>query len=207
MKAPPISIAVWEKFLRLRSLNDPMLEELVRCCARFCRRFKQGDAASWLTLMGTTGTGKTHCAQRIWEWSRRRVSWRRVNFIESEIYWPEMVGRLRDPQDREAKQKLRELAGWPVLFLDDVGAERDITGFAAEQLNALLGQREQRWTIITTNLGLEQLAGIDPRISDRIIRGQGNEYVEINTMSYALRIKARPEIERYRSSLPPGDRD
>jgi DNA replication protein DnaC len=75
---------------------------------------------------------------------------------------------------------------WPVLFLDDIGAERDTTGFAAEQLNTLLGRRVGKWTILTSNLALDGIAGIDPRIADRIIR-QPNLYLEVETLSYSLR--------------------
>jgi DNA replication protein DnaC len=78
------------------------------------------------------------------------------------------------------------LFSWPVLFLDDIGAERDSTGFASENLNTLIGCRANRWTIITSNLMLEQLAAIDPRISDRMIR-KPNIVVEVNTVSHSLR--------------------
>lgn len=76
---------------------------------------------------------------------------------------------------------------WPLLVVDDIGAERDTTGFAAEKLNTLLGARVGKWTVITSNLYLEQLGGIDPRISDRIIREPGNQYIELTTTSYAVR--------------------
>ena len=75
---------------------------------------------------------------------------------------------------------------WPVLFLDDIGAERDTTGFASEQLNTLIGARSDRWTILTSNLSLENLGSIDPRIADRIIR-RPNIFVEVNTKSHSLR--------------------
>lgn len=107
-----------------------------------------------------------------------------MEFCHSPIFWPQFVSELRSG---DAYAKLRDMARWPVLFVDDIGAERDTTGFAAEQLNTLLGSRVGKWTIITSNLNLEQLAGIDPRISDRIIREPGNEYIELTTKSYAVR--------------------
>lgn len=138
----------------------------------------------WLSLIGKTGTGKTHCARRLWDWAETRFEWTRFEYIQMPIYWPAMI---RDLRAGERYHELRELAEWPVLMVDDIGAERDTTGFAAEQLNTLLGCRVGKWTIITSNLMLHQLAGIDPRISDRIIREPGNELVEIDTVSYALR--------------------
>ena len=74
---------------------------------------------------------------------------------------------------------------WPVLFLDDIGAERDTTGFASEQLNTLIGCRADKWTILTSNLFLEQLGLIDLRIADRIIRAP-NHFIEVNTKSHAI---------------------
>lgn len=126
-----------------------------------------------------------------------------MGFIEDEVYWPEMVGRLRDVDDREGREKFKEMAKWPVLFLDDIGAERDHTGFSSDQLNSILGQRVGKWTIITSNLPLHKIAEIDVRISDRMVREKGNELIELEGLkSYALR-----KAEEGRRSLPSGDRD
>lgn len=202
MKERPISIKDWEKFLEFDAFHERQLEELIGCCARFCWRMKDGCQPSWLTILGKTGSGKTHCATKVWNWARGRFKWDRFSFYEQTVYWPEMVGRLRDVEDRGGRQMFKELAAWPVLMLDDVGAERDHTGFASEQMVALLGQRVKRWTIITSNLSLDQLAAIDPRISDRIIRENGNEFIDLDVMSYALRKR-----EMAHSQLPPSDRD
>jgi len=77
---------------------------------------------------------------------------------------------------------------WPVLFLDDIGADRDTTGFSTEQLNQLLGCREGKWTILTSNKSLENLAEVEPRIADRMIRPP-NLFIDVNTESYSVRIK------------------
>lgn len=115
-----------------------------------------------------------------------RFNWHNFEFIQAPVYWPALI---RDLRGGERYAELREMSDWPVLFLDDIGAERDSTGFAAEQLNTLLGCRVHKWTILTSNLMLHQLAAIDPRISDRIIREPGNQFVELTTTSYALRQK------------------
>lgn len=99
------------------------------------------------------------------------------------VYWPAMI---RDLRAGERYNELREMSSWPVLMLDDIGAERDTTGFAAEQLNTLLGCRVGKWTILTSNLNLEQLGAIDPRIPDRIIREPGNEFIEVDTISHGV---------------------
>lgn len=138
----------------------------------------------WLSLLGKFGTGKTHCATKVFRHIEKRSSWRGMDFIALPIYWPGFVNTLRDGSGYE---KLEEMSRWPVLMLDDIGAERDSSGFAGEQLNMLLGQRVGKWTILTSNLNIEQLAKIDPRIADRIIREPGNRFIEIDTISYGLR--------------------
>lgn len=120
----------------------------------------------------------------MWEWIRLHSNWINTGWVHEAIYWPEFVDDLRA---QIAQGQFRDARTWPVLFLDDIGAERDSTGYAAEQLNMILGCRVGRWTIITSNLMLDQLAKIDPRISDRMHREPGNIIVELTTTSYALR--------------------
>lgn len=157
---------------------------MVSKVGEFGQRFKHREAPCWLALLGECGVGKTHCATRLWKHMASKMDWREFEFIQSPIYWPQFIQELRQSIGYD---KLIELGEWPVLFLDDIGAERDTTGFASEQLNALLGRRVGRWTILTSNLSIEQLAGIDPRIGDRIIREPGNCYIEVEAVSYGLR--------------------
>jgi len=156
---------------------------MANACGQFAVDFKNGVSPRWLTLLGNTGTGKTHCARRVWQNLSNRSNWGRCDFAPNEIYWPGFVSDLRAGI---AYERLRDLFAWPVLFLDDICAERDTTGFASENLNTLLGCRGDRWTIITSNLNLGQIAAIEPRIADRMIR-RPNVAVEINTVSHSLR--------------------
>lgn len=148
---------------------------------------KEGKEPRWITIMGASGTGKTHCAKKLWSKSLGMAQfaprWLGVEFLAREVYWPKFVSEMRSG---DVYGRFRDMMNWPVLFLDDIGAERDTTGFASEQLNMLLGSRGGRWTIITSNLTLEQLGNIDPRISDRIIR-KPNIFLEVNTVSHSLR--------------------
>lgn len=75
---------------------------------------------------------------------------------------------------------------WPFLVLDEVGAERDNTGFASEQLATLLGCRVGRWTIITSNMTLEQFRAIDGRIFSRLFRDNGT-VVEVDAKDFGMR--------------------
>lgn len=175
-------IKAWADWLKLETFGDQDLKRMVEIAALYCMAFKSGFRPQWLSILGHTGTGKTHVANRIFAWMAARVDWSFATYQHGVIYWPRMVQDLRAG---DAYDQIRDMAKWPVLFLDDIGAERDTTGFASEQLNTLLGQRDGKWTILTSNLGLADIAAIDPRLADRLLRG--NEVVDVRTESYSLR--------------------
>lgn len=175
--------ALMAEWLRLDTHGDHQLEQMVCECGAFANAFRSGESPRWMSILGNTGTGKTHCAKRLWKYMSARLDWSRTQFVAREIYWPEFVSDLRSGQ---AYDQQRDMMKWPVLFLDDIGAERDTTGFASEQLNTLLGCRVDRWTIITSNLLLNQIGQSEKRIADRIIRAP-NVFVELNTKSHSLR--------------------
>lgn len=173
----------WAKWLGVETFNDPAISLMVDRCAAFSLAFKSKQHPRWLTLLGNSGTGKTHCAGRAWTYLKKNIIWDKNDYTPGKIYWPEFVSDLRSGN---AFEKLRDMVSWPALFLDDIGAERDTTGFASEQLNMLLGRRMDKWTILTSNLSLENLGQIDPRIADRVIRPP-NIFCDIETKSYAVR--------------------
>ena len=179
----PVAKAQWAEWLRINLHGEPQLLEMAGKCGKFALSVKEGGEPRWLTILGPSGSGKTHCARRLWQSLHGRFNWDRMDYIAALIYWPAFMSELRagGAYDRE-----REMQRWPMLCLDDIGAERDTTGFAAEHLNTLLGCRVGRWTIITSNLSLEQIGAIDPRIADRMIR-EPNILIELNVKSYAMR--------------------
>ncbi len=183
-KDEPVNTKVWAEWLKLE-MHDNEIVALIEVCARYLMAIRDGAKPRWLSILGNSGTGKTHCARRIWGYNKRKTNWSKASFLPEEIYWPSFVSDLRAG---DAYEKLRDMQRWPVLFLDDVCAERDTTGFASEQLNTLLGCREGKWTILTSNLLLGQIGKVDPRIADRMIRSP-NQFIEVNTKSHALRTR------------------
>lgn len=173
----------WEKYLGFQTLGDEALVAVLSKAKDFCLDFKGNERARWLTILGDTGTGKTHLCNQIWKKLWYRCNWLQTTFHPHRIYWPDFVSQLKSGN---VYDKFDEMKRWPILFLDDVGAERDTTGFSSDKLNELMGCRMDKWTMVTSNLRLEHLAKVDPRIADRIIR-QPNEFIEVNTVSYALR--------------------
>ena len=180
----------------MQTLNDPELERLVLACAEWVRDVKEKLPARWLTLTGNSGTGKTLCAFRLFRFCENRPEFSTLyfrNVAETDprycaypcefIHWPSFVSDLRAGI---AYERLRDMRNWPCLFLDEVGGERDTTGFASEQLATLLGTRAGKWTVITSNLSMSEFEKLDIRIASRMVR-DGSTAIEINTTDFALR--------------------
>ncbi len=182
-----LKVQEWETYLNFKTCGDDELVKMLRFGKDFCCDVRDGGFPRWLSILGTTGTGKTHMAKQIWKRLWLRFNWTGTCFNPGRIYWPDFISQLRGGT---AYDKYDEMKRWPILFLDDIGAERDMTGFASDKLNELMGCRIDKWTLITSNLLLEQLGGIDPRMSDRIIR-KPNMFLEVSTVSYSLRNASR----------------
>lgn len=99
------------------------------------------------------------------------------------IYWPRFVSDLRSGLAYDLQ---RDLALWPFLFIDEVGAERDASGFAWENLYMILGQRVGKWTFLTSNLDMEAIAKADRRIASRLTR-DGSRVCTVSAPDWACR--------------------
>lgn len=158
---------------------------MVEAVGGWIQSIKRDEMPHWLVILGHSGTGKTHCAKQLWWWilEARPYNPMSANYLPRLIHWPTLVQQqLREQCFGEYHDMMR----WPYLILDDIGAERDGTGFATEQLTTLLTQREGHWTVVTSNLMVDQWSKIDHRIADRLIRG-GNRVVEVTAKSYSQR--------------------
>jgi DNA replication protein DnaC len=169
--------------LQIETFGDPELLKLVASCEEWFEAFRSGCIPRWLVLAGPSGTGKTHCARRLWDWASRRSDFHRALYVHEAVYWPDFVQRLKGGAAYGLRNDLKQ---WPVLFLDDVGAERDNSGFAVDELNTLLGMRVGKWTLITTNLDPSEFKKMDTRIASRLIRGK-NICVAVKTKDYSSR--------------------
>lgn len=178
----PITSPRFAEWLGIETFGDPELEKMVACCSEWACAFKIKSAPRWLTVLGGSGVGKTACCLRLWNWARRRVKWQH-DCLEDLIYWPDFVQKLRSGEWYHYRDSMKT---WPVLFLDDIGAERDPSGFAAEELNTLLGCRMNRWTLLTSNNEMDKINAIDTRIASRLVRDK-NICVCVETKDYVLR--------------------
>jgi len=171
------------EWIGLKTFGDPELEKLATACQEWASAFKTKQSPRWLSLLGSSGTGKTHCAKRLWDYAKSHSDWSKLDYFPKVIFWPDFVQKLRTGEAFEMRQEMKR---WPVLFLDDIGAERDPSGFAAEELNTLLGCRMGRWTILTSNKEFDALKAMDGRISSRLVRDD-NICVAVNTKDFSER--------------------
>lgn len=172
----PINVAAWCRFLDFQPDGVDNLPEIMGAVGRYCLAIKRSRPPRWLTLVGKSGRGKTHLGSRVWLYASRLLheAFSDCEFLEQPIVWPQHVERLRAGTGYGLHD---DLATWPVLFLDDILSENP-SPFSLEKLYDLSLARERKWTIITSNLSLHQIARIEPRISDRMVR-DGSVAVEI----------------------------
>lgn len=174
-------------FLGFQNLNDPQLINLEMQVLQWWERFLNKDRPCWLMICGKSGNGKTHCARHLWKEATRLnlIHSENADFLPHLIWWPKMVNDLRSGVGFPL---LGDLGKWPLVVLDEIGADRDTTGFVTDRLYFALAQRDRRWTVITTNLSFTKIREMDERIASRAFRNDG-VVVEVDTEDFYTRTK------------------
>ena len=180
---PPPLKPKFAEWLGFDTCGDPELVKMATAAQQWASAFKAKASPRWLSFIGVSGTGKTHICKRLWQYAKANSDWSRIDYFPKIIYWPDFVHKLRSGDVFEMRQEMKR---WPVLFLDDIGAERDASGFAAEELNTLLGCRVDQWTLISSNKDADGLKAVDGRIFSRLIRDK-NICVGVNTQDFSER--------------------
>lgn len=180
-------LSKWADWVGINTFNDPELELMVESVREFVLAIKNQEHPRWLSLIGNRGTGKTHCAKRVLKYAAAMPDFNNPSYayFPTLVYWPKLADELRT-KDSNGTVKFNDMMRWKYLALDDVFVERDTTGFIADKITTLLGCRVGKWTIITSNLTLKQIAAREMRIADRMIR-DGSIVVDLQTQSYLTR--------------------
>jgi len=169
--------------MKIDLCGDLKIKRMVDSAARWATSLRAFEAPHWLILLGNSGVGKTHTANRLWKWLKTRPDFSEVGaYFPDRIYWPRFVEELREGN---AYGRYRDMMDWNYLLLDDVASER-LSEFSTEKLHTLLGARVGKWTIITSNKGMTDIAELDPRIASRFMR-DGSKIVDVRTTDYNLR--------------------
>jgi DNA replication protein DnaC len=101
-------------------------------------------------------------------------------------YWPDIADALRGGD----YGRLNPLYSADFLAIDDLGAEYE-SDFINSKLQQLLNKRLNKWTVITSNLSLDDFSHKDERIASRLVRG-GNKVIQIDATDYYLKHYSNP---------------
>ncbi len=200
MQAPltqgtPSNIEAWAKWADFQTFGDPQLVTMVEAVASFVTDMKADKPPRFLSLLGTSGAGKTKLAKRVWRWfSKCGRYYNPIKGCDASMVrtgqfcdWRDLIESMMDTKDFSTMDLCQDC----FLVLDDIGAKRDKSGFGADKLDTVLAARsERKWTLITSNLSVAELAAIDSRIASRLCRG-GSVVVEVNVPDYSLRRKVQ----------------
>jgi DNA replication protein DnaC len=146
-----------------------------------------------LVMAGESGCGKTHVARAIYRYCRAAAlraytdgagkTWRGGSLPSATFArWPEVAAEIAAGHTG----LIEELREADLAVLDDIGAENDPWKKAADALCQLLSRREFRFSVVTTNIKLEEWSSrFDTRTADRLLRN--SEVINLfGVKSYAM---------------------
>jgi DNA replication protein DnaC len=172
------------------TFGEKKLCEMLAASQEFIREMATGGGPRWLSLLGRSGTGKTHLARAISRFFNAEASTyvdpstgarlsRRGGFIG----WRKIVDHLRDGDYCVMDAVCND---WFVA-LDDIGTEK-ASDFSLAKLDQIIDARLGKWTVITCNFTRAEIAEhIDVRIASRLGRGKNVIVDDINAPDYSVR--------------------
>jgi len=172
------------------TLNDDKLCEMLDSADSFVNALPADDPYC-LSFLGNPGTGKTMLAKAIHshavEFNKYWINDSLRGVTQSrEIYFKTTDTLTEYIFDKYNDQFKFCIDAW-LLVIDDFGTQYDKSGFVLSKLFELINQRVGKWTVITSNLTLGQIAKeVDPRIASRLVR-EGGRVVDCSTRDFYLR--------------------
>lgn len=159
-------------------------EESVRnkqAARQIAGRYLNGEVFNTL-LTGNAGAGKSHLAMSIAKAVNENSDpWRSVLFlsIDEWLLWIRSTYSDNNLSTDDEKSILDKTAANDLLVLDDLGAETGFIGtkkkasdFTQKMLYGLMNRRQDKSTIITTNLNSDQISAMyDHKVISRLYRG------------------------------------
>jgi DNA replication protein DnaC len=167
-----------EKFLPMR-ITHPQVTAAQEALAAFCGEAAASPSAGrMIVIYGENGSGKSRLARLVSKWFNAYAKFMPLVFkgdtdepsTPDRVYanWPAVVDRFHKHKELAVIEALQQAN---LAVLDDIGAEHDPSGFFREQLYLVLNKREQRWTLITTNVGPANWdLKFERRIASRLFR-------------------------------------
>ncbi len=198
-KANPRSTKVWAKFEQFQTLNDPQLEQMKDEAVSFMDDLFNARTPRWLSLLGTSGSGKTMLSKIIWHLFRDHrhtiIDWHRTRQTEGTnpriirwrggfINWGKAVNRMLEG-DYEFLEDVRD---YDFFVLDDILSEyKKMRDLSTSKLYDVFESRLGKWTVITANASLSQVGELlDQRIASRMMRNFSS-IVDVDVPDFNLR--------------------
>lgn len=136
---------------------------------KMCRKYSLEPINS-LFFTGVCGCGKTHLAVAILREMVKANTVERAYFITAPELLLEIRRSFQDSADTNEGEIIEYYATMPFLILDDLGAEK-VSEWAVTTLYLIVDRRnrEERPTIFTSNLGLDEIEQkLNARIASRL---------------------------------------
>lgn len=128
-----------------------------------------------LVLAGENGTGKTHCAKAVQQWVNRvghGKQWVPKPDVIAHLFsifwsWPELLDAMKNGQ----WELVEDCINAPCLIIDELGGGHDPSQVGVDKLCQILSKRENKWTLITTNVVPHSWEEkFDRRVASRFLR-------------------------------------
>ena len=179
----------WARWFEFDTCGDVELTQMLSAAAQLVLEMKSGGSPRWLSLSAKPGAGKTHLCRRVWRWWEETGKWyvdisgatlvHRGQWVSWRKFAAELLGG--------DFSRIADLCTEQFVVLDDIGSTRDTSKIGLEVLAEILDARLGKWTMISSNYGLKEIASrFDARIVSRMLRG-GSRVVDVAGVDYALR--------------------
>lgn len=149
--------------------NDPERKKLFDAIVAFVGDIRTGYYPYTITLLGSSGIGKTMLANEVYRWAKRNPQLLGYAPYISYLTASGACERYLNGEYNLPELMIRE----HFLVLDDIGTEHDPRGTFRNRIQQVIDKRIGKWTILTSNLSFTQLQHYDSRMASRLIRGDG----------------------------------
>jgi len=146
----------------------------------FCSRMRE-KKPTWLTMLGTSGTGKTYLARNIITWAEPRLN---IGWAKS-VYWPNFCSKMKTGKF-DVNESVENITSPKLVLIDEIGLGTDTRDFGMDLLLRVLQGRLDKFTIITSNLTPKGIGKLDQRILSRLERN--GTIVTLDTIQFHKRI-------------------
>jgi len=190
----------WESRIeKFDTCNEDKLVEMRNEATEYAKDLflrKDKGKGRLLSLIGNSGTGKTFLAEQIFQYAKknlfhseelRRVSSEMNGFYRGFMFIDclDLSDKLKDFQTKE--NYLERIRYAYLVVLDDLFSVHDKSGYYASEIIRILNHRRNKFTIITDNNSMRQIADIERRVASRLIRDDA-KFVDVGeTTDYNLR--------------------